>query len=567
MAALDELGHVAEEEGEQQGADVRAVDVGVGHEDELAVAEARGVEVFLADAAAEGGDHGADFLVAEHLVVACFFDVEDLAFEREDGLEFAVAALLGGAAGGFALDEVELAAVGLALGAVGEFAWQPAAVERAFATGQVAGLACGFAGACGFDGLVDDLAGDLGVAVEKGAEALVDEGLDGAGDVGVELALGLAFELGLREFDGDDDDEAFADVVAGEAFLVVLEEAEGFAGGVDGAGEGGFEAGEMGAAVDGVDVVGEGEDGLGVGVVVLEGDLHGDVVALGLHVDGLLVEDGLALVEELDELGDAAGVLEGLGAGFAGLGVGGALVGEGDLDALVEEGELAEAVGEGVVVVFVDGEDGFVGQEVDLGAFAGAGAHLAQEADGFAFAVVLLPGVAVAPDLDVEGFGQGVDAGDADAVEAARDFVVGGVEFAAGVEHGEDDLDGGHGDAVDGLVVDGDAAAVVDDGDGVVDVDGDVDAGGVAAERFVDGVVDDFVDEVVQALLAGGADVHGGAQADGGEAFEDGDVFRGVAAAFFGGGGGSRDVRGGVRVRRERAGCQSVSVERVRNLS
>ncbi len=90
--------------------------------------------------------------------------------------------------------------------------------------------------------------------------------------------------------------------------------------------------------------------------------------------------------------------------GFAGLGVGGALVGEGDLDALVEEGELAQAVGERVVVVLVHGEDGLIGQEVDLGALAGAGAHLAQQADGLAFAVVLLPGEAVAPDLDVELF-------------------------------------------------------------------------------------------------------------------------------------------------------------------
>ncbi len=201
VAALDELGHVAEEEGEQQGADVRAVDVGVGHEDELAVAQLGGVEVVLADAAAERRDHGADFLVAEHLVVAGLFDVEDLALERQDGLELAVAALLGGAAGGFTLDQVELAAVGLALGAVGELAGQAAAVERALAAGEVAGFAGGFAGACGVDGLVDDLLGDLRVAVEEGAEPLVDEGLHGAGDVGVELALGLAFELGLRELD------------------------------------------------------------------------------------------------------------------------------------------------------------------------------------------------------------------------------------------------------------------------------------------------------------------------------------------------------------------------------
>ena len=148
----------------------------------------------------------------------------------------------------------------------------------------------------------------------------------------------------------------------------------------------------------------------------------------------------------------------------------------------------------------------------------------------------MLPGEAVAPDLDVELLRERVDAGDADAVQAARDLVVGGVELAAGVEDGEDDLDGGHGHAVDGLVVDRDAAAVVDNGDGVVDMDGDVDAGRVAGERFVDGVVDDLVDEVVQPLLAGGPDVHRGTFADGGEAFEDGDVLGRVAARHLSGG-------------------------------
>ena len=52
------------------------------------------VESF-ADAGAEGGDDEADGLVPEHLVGAGFFDVQDLAEEREDGLELAVAALLG----------------------------------------------------------------------------------------------------------------------------------------------------------------------------------------------------------------------------------------------------------------------------------------------------------------------------------------------------------------------------------------------------------------------------------------------------------------------------------------
>ena len=87
----------------------------------------------------------------------------------------------------------------------------------------------------------------------------------------------------------------------------------------------------MRAAVDRVDVVGKGEDRLGVAVVVLQRDLHRHVVALGFHVDRLVVQHLLAAVQVLDELGDAAGVLE-LGAlGFAGLRVGGALVGQRDL--------------------------------------------------------------------------------------------------------------------------------------------------------------------------------------------------------------------------------------------
>ena len=64
-------------------------------------------------------------------------------------------------------------------------------------------------------------------------------------------------------------------------------------------------------------------------------------------------------------------------------------------------------------------------------------------------------------------------------------------------------------------------------------MDGDVDARGVAAEGFVDGVVDDFIDQMMQSHLAGGADVHGRPQANGRQAFEDGDVLGRVAAALF----------------------------------
>ena len=48
VAALDELGHLAVEERQQQRADVRAVDVGVRHDDDAVIAEVREVELVAA---------------------------------------------------------------------------------------------------------------------------------------------------------------------------------------------------------------------------------------------------------------------------------------------------------------------------------------------------------------------------------------------------------------------------------------------------------------------------------------------------------------------------------------
>ena len=57
----------------------------------------------------------------------------------------------------------------------------------------------------------------------------------------------------------------------------------------------------------------------------------------------------------------------------------------------------------------------------------------------------------------------------------------------------------------------------------------DLDAVVAAGERLVDGVVDDLVDEVVEAARAGRADVHAGPQPDRLEALEDRDVLCGVS--------------------------------------
>src|SRR5205823_5174208 len=111
--------------------------------------------------------------------------------------------------------------------------------------------------------------------------------------------------------------------------------------------------------------------------------------------------------------------------------------------------------------------------------------------------------------------------------KAARDLVTRPAELPARVEHREHDL-GRRLRLVLRVGIDGDAPAVVDDAAPAVAQDGDVDPGGVTGHGLVDGVVDDLVHEVVQAVEPGGPDVHAGSLPDGLQTLENGDVLRPV---------------------------------------
>jgi len=103
-------------------------------------------------------------------------------------------------------------------------------------------------------------------------------------------------------------------------------------------------------------------------------------------------------------------------------------------------------------------------------------------------------------------------------VQATGDLVAATAELAAGVQDGQDDFDGRL--LLTGDLTDRDPAAVIGHPHPAVRLEHDVDRVAVAGQRLVDGVVDDLVHQVVQAALAGRADVHAGALADRFETFE-----------------------------------------------
>ena len=240
-----------------------------------------------------------------------------------------------------------------------------AGIERAFAPREIARLAGCFAGARGVDALLHDLTHHRGVLVEVLAQLVVDELRPSGPDVAVQLALGLAFELGLRQLHADHGGQALTHIVAGQVVLHVLEQTGLLAIEVDAAGQRAAEAAQMRAAVDGVDVVGEAEDALRVAIVVLERDLHRQNPAvrqifLTLEIDWLFVQHRFAAVEVLDEFRDAAGIEE-----LVRFDRILAFIGEGDLEAFVQECQFSQALRQRVVVELGGLHDGTIRLEGD----------------------------------------------------------------------------------------------------------------------------------------------------------------------------------------------------------
>jgi hypothetical protein len=146
---------------------------------------------------------------------------------------------------------------------------------------------------------------------------------------------------------------------------------------------------------------------------------------------------------------------------------------------------------------------------------------------------------ATAAHEDVEPGRERVDDRRADAVQAAGGLVAVTTELATRVQLGQHQLDACQA-ALD-VDVDRDATAVVVHLGRAVLVEHDLDALAVAGQRLVDGVVDDLVDQVGEALGVGRADVHARPLADRFEALQDREVLRGVTArggAGLGGGAG-----------------------------
>ena len=504
VAALEELGHRSIEEGENERADVRSVDIRVRHHDDAAVAQVGDVEL-VAEARSDRRDHRLDLGVREHLVDAVLLGVDDLPAQRQDRLRHPVARLFGGTAGGVALDDEELRGIRVLDRAVGELARKRRVLERALSPCQLTCFPCRLAGIARRNRLGDDLTGLGLVFLQELRELLIDDLLDQPCDSRVsKLGLRLTLELRVPELHGDDGSQSFARVLALEVVVALLEESLLARVLVERTSQSSTKALQMRATLGGVDVVREREDGLDVRVVPLHRDLESSLVALALEVDDVLVHGVLRLVDMRNEVPDPALVEELVGP------TAGALVAKDDPQPAGEERRLAQALEKrgGVEVRLL--EHLGVGQEGDdrPGLVLRSHADCLHVSCRLAASELLPVHLAVASHLGDEPLGEGVDDRDADSVQAARDLVAIAPELPARME-----LRQNHRQCRESLLGDHvhrDPRAGVPHGHGVVRMDRDVDEIVSPRECLVDRVVDYLVDEVMQATRARRPDVHTG---------------------------------------------------------
>ena len=495
---------------------MRTVDVGIGHDEDFVVAHLGDVEL-IPDAGAQRRDDRHQLVVAVHAVGAGFLNVEHLAPQRQNRLDVRIAPLLGRASGRVALHNEQLGLAGVFFVAVGQLAGHAVCLQRALAAHQVARFLRRGARAGGLGRFLQNCLGDGRVFLKILAQRLVHKAGDQRLDVGVaQLGLGLALELRLLQFHADDRDQTLAHVGAFEVVVLILQNAFGARVLVEHAGQAQLEALLVGAALRRVDVVGKAEHQLVEAVAVLHRDLGHCAVRFAFHIDDLRVQRAqiAALLQVGDEFLDAAFIAHGIAAGLAVV-FGqrfGALIGQRDAHAGVQKRFFAQALEQDLIVINSRIHEHF---RVRLEGNGRAGRS--GRADFFQLPVrlaahkALLILGAVAAHLHHEPFGQRVDHAGADAVQAARDLVAGilAAELAARMQHGVHD---GHGrDAHFGLDINRNAAAVVGHADDVALLDRDLDVGAVPGQRFVDGVVDDLIHQMVQAGRPRRADIHAGA--------------------------------------------------------
>ena len=182
---------------------MRAIDVGIGHDDDLIVAQFLDVSFAIALAIdtktyANGLDDVHHRFGFEHAMPLYLLHIQYLSTQRKDSLEMAVAALLGRTTCRVTLDEEDFALLRILIRTVGQLSRQATTRHRVLALHAFASLTGCDTCRSGQHYLLADLLCLLRMLLQIVRKSLANSLLNGTCHLGVtQFRLGLTFELGL----------------------------------------------------------------------------------------------------------------------------------------------------------------------------------------------------------------------------------------------------------------------------------------------------------------------------------------------------------------------------------
>ena len=222
MSLFNQLRHETVKECKQQGTDMGAVHIGIGHDDDFVVTKLADIKVFM-DTRTERGNHSLDFRIGINLVQSCFFHIQNFSSKGKNCLGCTGSCRLGAAARGISFDDVNFAIFRILIGAVSQFSGQRHAFQSRFSSGKLSCLSCRFPCSLRQNGFFADGLGNVGVLLQVVSKLLGNNIVHSSSCFGVaELLLGLTFKLRLLNLDADNCRQTFSDILAGKVCFAVF---------------------------------------------------------------------------------------------------------------------------------------------------------------------------------------------------------------------------------------------------------------------------------------------------------------------------------------------------------
>ena len=226
---------------------------------------------------------------------------------------------------------------------------------------------------------------------------------------------------------------------------------------------------------------------------MLHGNFHVNVSLFALAVNDLRVQHFFLLIEILHVFFDAAFVVEGEGNRLFL-----SQIRQNDLQVSREKRHLSEPLPQHGKIKDRLLENLRVRQETYFRSSPLRLADHSQRVHDLTPLISLAVNLALVADIYLQPYGKGVNYGSAHAVKTSGYLISPAAELAAGMKNGKDHLHGR--DAFFLVYAHRDASSVVPHGDGIILVDKYFNGIAVSCQSFVDGVIDNLVYQMVEAL-------------------------------------------------------------------